>query len=299
MNDLRIGIVGLDSSHPPAFAQVLNGSPKREPQVTGGRIVAAWPGDPSLDFDLSVGRIATVTEQFVHEFQIPCVASIDDLRDECDAVIIACVDSRQRLEQLALVASWGKPVFVDKPLALSVSNARAMLQLAHEYGFAIGSSSAHRFSPTLLHAIDVIGQPTRADLTGPLPEQSVLPWLFWYGVHQVEVLYRILGPGCTTVRAVQNAGCIVVSGRWTDGRVGTFAGSRARSSAMFGVVSRDGEGESFVSEVGPDQFAAQVSDMLRLFREPVDRSREVELLEVVAFLEAAQSSLLSEKEVSM
>jgi hypothetical protein len=298
-DDIRIGIVGLDSSHAAAFAQAFNGADKAAPVVPGGRIVAAFPGTPSADFHLSIGRARSVAEQLATDFCIPFVDTVDELHDRCDALLITCVDSRQRVDQLRLVARLGKPVFVDKPFALSTREAKEMVDLARHHGVAIGSSSAYRFSPELLRAMAAVAAPTRVDLTGPLPEEPPLPWLFWYGVHQVEVLYRVLGTGCTAVRAVQNADRVVIAGRWSDGRVGTLGGTRANSHAIFGVITDDHDARPFLSAAATDAFAGQAADIVRLFRERPSDDREEEMVEIVSFIEAAQRSISTEREVRL
>ena len=49
------------------------------------------------------------------------------------------------------------------------------------------------------------------------------PDLFWYGIHGCEILFTIMGPGCKTVT---REGPEKVVGVWSDGRTGTFVGSK-------------------------------------------------------------------------
>src|SRR5882757_3149522 len=70
---IRVGIIGLDTSHAPAFVKVLN-DPKAEPDVAGFRVVAAYPKG-SVDIPSSVKRVPEYTRQ-VHELGVEIVDSI-------------------------------------------------------------------------------------------------------------------------------------------------------------------------------------------------------------------------------
>ena len=61
---------------------------------------------------------------------------------------------------------------------------------------------------------------------GPMPIETYIPDMFWYGIHSVESLYTLLGPGCETVARVHTDGADVVTGKWKDGRIGVVRGDR-------------------------------------------------------------------------
>ena len=108
-------MIGLDTSHVPAFANLLHDS-TQEYHVPGGRIVAAYPGG-SPDFALSLSRVEGYTAELRDKHGVEIVESIAELRNKCDAVMLESVDGRVHLEQFREVAGWGGPVFIDKPLA--------------------------------------------------------------------------------------------------------------------------------------------------------------------------------------
>jgi len=62
MKTLNIGIVGLDTSHAPAFAKLLNDA-TNEFHVPGGRVVRAYPGG-SKAFSMSMSRVGQFTDEF-------------------------------------------------------------------------------------------------------------------------------------------------------------------------------------------------------------------------------------------
>jgi len=57
---IRVGLVGLDTSHAPAFAKSLNAQPAK-PGLEGARVVAAFPGG-SPDMPVSINRVEGFTK---------------------------------------------------------------------------------------------------------------------------------------------------------------------------------------------------------------------------------------------
>ena len=126
---LRAGVIGLDTSHAPAFAELLN-SAKPESEFGGVKVVAAFPGG-SPDIPASADRVDGYTKKF-RELGIEIVPSIDELLKKVDVVLLESVDGRPHLEQVVPVLKAGKPVFVDKPVAGSLADAIAIFRLAEE-----------------------------------------------------------------------------------------------------------------------------------------------------------------------
>ena len=62
------------------------------------------------------------------------------------------------------------------------------------------------------------------DAFSPCSLEPHHPDLFWYGVHGVEILFTIMGPGCQTVSRTHTDDTELVVGVWKDGRIGTFRG---------------------------------------------------------------------------
>ena len=73
---LRVGIIGLDTSHAVAFTTLLN-NPDADDHVPGARVVAAYP-QGSRDIASSVSRVPGYTEN-LRELGVEIVPSIADL----------------------------------------------------------------------------------------------------------------------------------------------------------------------------------------------------------------------------
>ena len=125
MSELKIGMIGLDTSHCPAFVQLLNDE-KNEFHVPGCRIVKAFPGG-SAKFSLSINRVEGFTKE-LQDAGVEIVDSIEALAG-LDAYFLESSDGDQHLEQFKVLANFGKPVFIDKPLACSYADAKAIVEI--------------------------------------------------------------------------------------------------------------------------------------------------------------------------
>jgi hypothetical protein len=284
---LRVGIIGLDTSHVVAFTKVLN-DPKAAGELAGVRVVAAYPGG-SPDVAASRDRVADYTGQLRDGFGVEIVASIDALLEKVDVVLLESVDGRPHLEQVRPVLKARKPVFIDKPVAGSMADALRIFALAEEAGVPCFSSSSLRFSPNIARMRDdpQAGAVVGCVAYGPCSLEEHHPDLFWYGIHGVESLFTVMGTGCVSVARVQTQGTELVTGTWTDGRVGTFRGIR-QGKADYGVLVFGSK--EIVHSHGYGGYEPLLVEICRFFRTGRPPVSAAETLEIVAFMEAADES---------
>ncbi len=297
---LRIGLIGLDSSHSVDFTKVLNDS-SHPYYVPGGQVTAAYKGG-SPDMALSIGRVEGYTRQLIDSYRIRLVDDLAALADQVDAMMITSMDGRIHLEQFAAIAASGKPVFVNKPFAVSTEDAKAMLELAERYSVPIMSSSSLRYMEGLQAARSSAEQRAifGADVFGPMKLEPQMPGLFWYGVHLVEMLYAVMGPGCVQVSTVTNDGSDMIIGEWADGRVGMLRGNRMGNN-QYGCIIHRADGSQYIvdSHERKPAHVIMIERMMEMFRTgsvPIPAS---ELLEVVRFMEAANESRDSGEKINL
>src|SRR5262249_8865864 len=223
---LRVGIIGLDTSHVETFTGLLN-NPKAKGDLAGVRVVAAYQGG-SPDIPDSRDRLDGFTKKLRDKFGVEIVDSIDKLLEKVDVVLLESVDGRPHLKQALPVLKARKPVFIDKPVAGSLADAIAIFDLARETGTPCFSSSSLRFSPGIarLRNDPKLGEIVGCDSYGPCELEPHHPALFWYGVHGVESLCPSMGRDSETVARPDTGGTDVAVGVWKGGRIGTFRGNR-------------------------------------------------------------------------
>jgi hypothetical protein len=284
--EIRVGIIGTDTSHVPAFVDTFN---KKHPEWKV-RIVAAFKGG-SPDLPTSADRVekfaATIADK---KYGVEIVGSIDELLPKVDAVLLESVDGRPHLAQATPVLKAGKPVFIDKPLAASLEDARAIAQLSKETGTPFFSSSSYRFHPDIPHLREAAaaGKATKVQSSSPFNKLAHHPDLYFYAIHGVEALYAVMGPGCVSVSRKADADADVTTGTWKDGRIGIYYGPlKAPKQPMIKIFSQAGTTECD-PPAGYDGLDQAVAEFFHTRKPPVDVA---ETLEIFEFMTAAQLSM--------
>jgi predicted dehydrogenase len=283
--DFRVGIIGLDTSHAIAFTEALNG-PKKLPGHEGFRISAIYPPG-SKDIPSSTNRVAGYLEK-VKPYHVEIVPSIEALLKNCDAVLLESNDGRVHLEQALPVFKSGKKVFIDKPIAASLTDCIVLFRLAERYKAPMFSSSSLRY----LDKIQEIragkhGNVSGADAWSPCTLEPTHPDLMWYGIHGVETLFTAMGTGCDSVVRVNTPGTDVVVGTWKDGRIGVFRGTRA-VSAGYGYTVYTTKGMMTSGKFSG--YDALLTEILTFFKAGTVPVSPEETIEIFAFMEAADES---------
>lgn len=282
---VKIGIIGLDTSHSPAFAKFLNGENKKE-EFKDFRIVAAYPYG-SKTIKSSYDRIPGYIEQ-LEKLGVEIVSSIAALLEKVDCVMLETNDGNLHLEQANEVFKSGKIMFIDKPLGASLAQAIAIYELSKKYNVPIFSSSALRFVPKNLSIRNgEFGKVIGADCYSPAHSEPSHPDFGWYGIHGVETLFTVMGTGCISVNRMSADSVDVVVGKWADGRIGSFRGIRNGSSGYGGTAFTS----KSIVPVGPYQgYEMLLREILKFFQTRVVPVSEKETLEIFTFMEASNES---------
>lgn len=285
--DLRVGLIGLDTSHVIAFTKALN-DPKSKDHVPGAKVTAVFKGG-SPDVKSSATRVDGYTKQLTEEFGCKLYDTIAELVQNVDAIMIESVDGRPHLAQFKEVMKSGKPVFIDKPLAGSLRDAIQIFQLAKQHNVPVFSASSLRFNAAAALKGAKYGELRGAFAFGPCELEEHHPDLFWYGIHAVETLFTVMGTGCKTVVRTQTPNVEIVTGVWEDGRVGTMRGNRStRGGTAYGVTVFGSTGA--VSPELKTGYGALLKEIVAFFQTKTPPVAAADTLEIMAFMEAADES---------
>ena len=281
--DLRIGLIGLDTSHVIAFTKIIN-DPKATGPLAKAKVVAAFKGG-SRDIPSSADRIDKYTETLTKEYGLKLYPTIAELCKNVDAVMLESVDGRPKVRQAIPVIDAGLPLFIDKPMAGSLADAIFIFEYAKKKGVPVFSSSSLRYGKTnqaIRHGS--IGTVTRAEVHSPCSLEVRHPDLFWYGVHGCESLFTVMGTGCqTVVRRTTADGKIEVEGKWKGDRIGIF-----REGKGYGGKAKGTKGESEAG--GYDGYAPLVVEAVKMFQTGKVPVSAQETIEMFAFMAAADES---------
>ena len=282
---LRVGMIGLDTSHCIAFAKLLNDADNPK-HIPGARLVMVYPkGSP--DIESSVSRVPQYTVD-IQKLGVEVVDDLEAMVNQVDAVLLETNDGRPHLEQVIPVLKAGKPCFIDKPIAGSLSDCIAIFEVAKHYKTPVFSSSSLRFSKGV-QAIrnGSLGDVTGCDTYSPCSLEKTHPDLFWYGIHGCETLFTAMGPGVATVVRTQTPNFDQVTGTWNDGRIDTFrnirSGKGGYGGTAFGTKSSGPIG-------GYDGYAPLLVEIVKFFRSGEPPVSAEETTDIYAFMEAADES---------
>jgi len=223
-----------------AIPGYLNAQPLAEVRVPGARVTHLWTDNPAEAPPVAraslIGRV---------------VARAEDVIGEVDAVFVASGDGFDHVRRARPFVEAGLPVFVDKPMALTVEGLQTFVDW-RKRGARILSSSGMRYAPAL--------DPLLADRSrlGELRWISSLMCKDWenYGVHALEPVFRLLGPGFVSVRLESQPGFETAHLLHRTGVQVTLP-VIADGFATFGAVHLAGTG---------GQVALQLSDTYTAFR---------------------------------
>jgi len=288
---IKLGILDFDTSHAVEFTRRLNQTPGtlKEQFVDGARVVIGCPGESIL----SPERIEGFTAQ-MKKFGVPLVEKPVEMIGKVDGMLIEAVDGTVHLERASPFLEAGIPCFIDKPFTCSVTDAKKIIDLSERKKAPVFSASSLRYAPDV---VEYVADSKAGNLIGcavygpcslsPFPERNA--GLYHYGIHPVEVLYTLMGPGCKRVTSIHEKGVDVVTGHWGEGRVATVRGLREGASG-YGFTAFAEKGIKAVT-IGTSliyrELLKKIVEFFKTGKSPVEPST---MVEIMAFIEAANRS---------
>jgi len=224
-------------------------------------------------------------DQWCREHGVRKAASIEQIVEECDCILVLSPNNAERHEDLAdLPLRSGKPVCIDKPIAPTLAAAKRLFEKAEAHGTPMMSCSALRFGSALEKALreEIAGQPVHFVATRGGGVFDV------YAIHQIEMLVMALGTGARRVMQCGNEYSDLMLVDYDDGRRGAInlvPGHPFQLSAQYGA------NESVVIDQMSDFFERFVEGMLTFFDTGQSPIPMAETLEIAALIEAGNKSL--------
>ena len=313
---VRVGLIGLDTTHAPTFTDLLH-NPYNPDHIPGARVVAAFSGG-SPDMHISASRVGAFTAELRNRYAVPIMDSPEAVADAADVVLILSSDGRTHPGLFSSVADRGKPIFIDKPFAISTVEAELIYARAEETGAKLFASSAYRYADGLvsgLNAIRASGEKIRSCQIRYWGQvQPTQGRFFWYGIHGAEMLLAVMGKGITAVEARTDGRQDVIEIEHKDGRRSSLIGHH--QDGTFEASIETDKRTLDITMGGPvsARLLAALLDILtpggypRLWRASAAGSvagrpgkwldpDDAETLEVVRLLDAAERSYASRQKI--
>lgn len=279
---LKVGIVGAENSHTAAIAKVIN----VEKRLRGVGVTHVW------------GETAAYARKAAEAGQIPhIVKKPEDLIGQVDA---ACVDHRHgkfHLPAAMPLLEAGMPLFIDKPFCYRLSEGRRFLAKAEKLGVPVCSfSTLPKQQSFRQFAKDAkkLGQIHALVATGPCDIKSKWGGIFFYGIHQVDMVLRLLGYDVSHAQVVRGGGAnhtALLSYR--DGCVATMnlvGGGRA--GFHLSAIGDKGRIDRAIT-MDESSYLTGIRDFVRMFKNGKTAETPQTMLGPVAVLEALEKSVAS------
>ncbi len=290
---MRIGAIGVDSSHLPEFTKrikAMNSEGKTRCLVTH-----FWdPGRHEWQHPEGPERSRTDVENWrrtTADLGARQVENLDELLKSVDGVMVLNINGHRHLELAIGPIARGMPTYIDKPLTCSIDQARSLLAMTRQYKARCYSASSLRFITEIPRIPrDSLGKIVAIDAFGNGELLDMMPGLWHYGCHSIEMVDAIWGPGVGRVSAIEYPDRHLVDLEYRDGRYARLRLER-RGSWAFGATLHGEKGvHQFTVDFAP-VYTRLVEGMTRFFEggaAPVDLR---DIVETVAVMQAGNESI--------
>lgn len=297
---LRIGLVGMTKQyHGMSFSEIFNGYDQKEAIKRGWNALH----NARIEKEAKITHIWDEDRKDAEEVAMICnienvVNEKEELIGEIDGVIITDDCAMQHQKRAIPFLKTGIPTFIDKPLSPDIKEAEKIIKLAKRYNAPLMSCSALRYAKEtkgIREGSDNIGE----ILTGFSICKAWESGLVLYGIHAMELLYSIVGPGIKSVRNIGKETKDIVIVKYKDGRDFVVSAYEAIDHVMqISLYGTKGNRSIVVTDDG--YF---YSEMLRHFVTMVETKKEPfppeETLEIIKALVLGEKSRTEKRERSL
>jgi len=277
---LNIGIVGAENSHTAAIAKVLN----VEKRVPGVRVTHVW------------GETAAFAKAAAEAGQIPhIVTNPEDFIGQVDAAAVDHRHGKFHLPAVRPLLEAKIPLFVDKPFCYRKAEGVRFLARAAELKVPVCSFSTlpkQQSFADLKKEMRQLGEIYSVVSSGACDIKSKWGGIFFYGIHQVDMILRLLGYDLA----------------YADVQRGTGKNNTATLSFKSGAVASmsligGGSAPFHISVIGAkgridkaivsdeSSYLTGVRDFVRMFKTGKTKETVESMLGPVAALEALEKSI--------
>ena len=282
-----IGIIGAENSHTVAIAKTIN----IDRLVSGFSVTHVWGETPDDAKDAQDrGLIPNIVEE------------PEDMIGQVDAAIVDHRHPKYHLPAVRPLLEAGIPLFVDKPFCYCLDEGKEFLARARELDVPVCSFSVlpkQASFAQLQEDVRELGRIISVVSTGPCDIDSEYGGVFFYGIHQVDMVVRLLDQDITHVqlnRGEQNhtatlysaSGAISTMNLIGEGRVGfhvSVIGEKGRTDRVIGYDE--------------NTYLTGVLDFCRMFSTGETDETDGSILTPVAVLEALEKSQESGEKVEV
>lgn len=280
---MKIGIIGAENSHTAGIGHIIN----VDKLVKGCTVDYVWGETPAF------------AKKAAKDGGIPnIVKKSTDMLGKVDAII---VDHRHAKHHLAAVKPFiknGIPAFVDKPFCYRSDKGKDFLKLAKANKAAVTSHSALPLQKSFLRFQKKMEslQTIVAGVTyGPCDIKSTYGGIFFYGIHQVDMVVNAFGYNVSSVQVAKKGKNATASLMYPDGKI-VVMHLISEGLSRFHITAI-GNKEVIHSQIVFDKLnhLSGVKRFVKMFKTGVEPLTHAQILKPVQILEALQRGIKSGK----
>ena len=252
-----------------------------------------WIHDPSRKEQYEVayawGQIdrtgGTTNEEWCKINKVQQAASIEELVNKCDSIIVLSPDNPEMHKSLsAIPLCSGKPTYIDKTFAPDLRTAVEIFERAKKYNTPVYSTSALRYASELSE--DNGSGIIEKDLSlvaarGPGHFDN-------YSVHQLEMIVSTIGIGARRAICVVSGSAPMVVYDYCDGRRSVV---HCLPWVDFSLEVQTKQGEGISLPIKSDFWSSFIKDLLLFFDTSKPPVKWEETCEVIAMVEAGLKAI--------
>ena len=280
---MKIGIIGAENSHSAAIAKTLN----IQKQIKGVSVDYIW------------GETEEFAKASAEKGAIPhIVRRATDMLGQIDALIVDHRHAKYHLPAAMPYLKAGIPMFIDKPFCYRSREGKAFLQLARRKKVPVTSYSTTPLSQSaeeLKKKVSELGQLHAVSSFGPCDLESVYGGVFFYGIHQVELVLGLCGGDVASVLVTRNGDCSTGQLIYRSGLVATLNLVKAKWPE-FSVTVLGEKGvchQVLTSDANP--YLTGIKRFVNMFRTGKEPRPHAEILRSIQVLEALEKSVKTGK----
>lgn len=214
---IKVALIGLDTSHTIEFARRMQAPDcPADQKVPGLKAVSCLRFSTPFQSETGLNE----RQKQLEDWGVKVTLDFDEAVADCDALMIEINDPSYHLNYFTRCANLGKPIFLDKPMADTLANARKISDLINSKNLKVFSASSLRFVPQLKETCDKMPSPIFVTFYGPLGKAPAGSSIVWYGVHTFEMLERAMGRGAAGVFVKKDSAGITAVVKYPDNRRG-------------------------------------------------------------------------------
>ncbi len=284
---MKIGIIGAENSHTAAIAKVIN----VEKHIKGCTVDYVWGETPEFaKAAAEAGRIPNIARTPKH------------MLGKVDAVVVDHRHAKYHLPAVWPFVEAGVPTFVDKPFCYRSAEGKKFLDMAKQKGTPVTSFSVlpHYDSfEAFLKRLPKLGKIISATSYGPCDLESQWGGVFFYGIHQVDIMLHAFGYDVEAVQVSKNGQNATGQLFYPSGLIATMALIKEGCKG-FGIAAV-GTADTFFTtlEGGTNPYLKGARIFTSMFKTGKEPLTYEQILRPVQILEAMEKSVKSGKVVKV